>query len=97
MKTYTSQLRQSLLDVAIAATGDVEQVYDIATRADMAITDLPAAGTVFEFDSVVDPTVLDAFSAAAIQPATAVDDTFLDTLVPQGIGYWTIGADFAVS
>ncbi len=97
MKTYTSLLRQSLLDVALAATGDVEQVYDIATRADMAITDLPAAGTVFEFDSIINQDVLDSFSAAAIQPATAVDDTFLDTLVPQGIGYWFVGKDFVVS
>ena len=97
MKQYTSLLRQSLLDVALAATGDVEQVYDIATRADMAITDIPAAGTVFKFDSIINQDVLDAFSSAAIQPATAVDDTFLDTLLPQGIGYWYIGTDFVVS
>ena len=83
---------QSLLDVAVSATGDAETAYDMAMQNGIALSAEPEPGTVLEAPAPMKRTVADYFRHNA-QPATAITD---DVPIMDGISYMAINGDFIV-
>ena len=85
---------QTLLDVAIQATGDAEQTKVIAANMDYSITEKLVSG-----QQVATPTaainkgdVVEIMNKGYNIPAS--DD---NAEIKQGIGFWRIGIDFKIS
>jgi hypothetical protein len=87
---------QSLLDIAIQEGGSVEAVFDLALAAGLGITaDMPA-GTLLAAPAVVSRQVADYYRTNSIRPATALSAQDAE-FVREGIRYWRVEYDFAVS
>ena len=83
---------QSLLDVAVSATGDAETAYDIAVLNGMTLSDEPKPGTVLDAPVPAKRMVAEFFRHNA-QPATAIAD---DVPLMDGISYMAVNGDFIV-
>lgn len=83
---------QSLLDVALSATGDAEAAYDMAMLNGITLSAEPEHGTVLEAPAPVKKMVAEYFRHNA-QPATAITP---DVPLFDGIGFMTISSDFIV-
>lgn len=84
---------QTLMDVAIMATGTLESLFDIATLNDMSITDIPAVDTeiLIPNNAPIDRATLQYLKNEKVQMGTLPE-------APRGggIGYMQMGYDFVV-
>lgn len=73
MATITTQPNQSLLDAVLQANGTIEAAMAIAAANAMAVSDIPAAGTVLEVPATEadDTTAVEYFVKKGVVPATA--------------------------
>lgn len=86
---------QSLLDVAIQATGKAENAILIAVANNISITDDLEPGTELIIPDVpMDLDVIAYYRAKNIQPATALKTEEIN--YPEGINYWEIEKNFKV-
>jgi hypothetical protein len=83
---------QSLLDVAVSATGDAETAYDMAMQNGITLSAEPEHGTILEAPVPVKRNVAEYFRNNA-QPATAITP---DVAIMDGISYMAINGDFIV-
>ncbi|AZA84790.1 hypothetical protein C1637_18585 [Chryseobacterium lactis] len=92
--------RQSILDISIQYTGDVQKCFDIAIANGMSVSDLLASGTQLIIPDEIEknPDVINYYTSRLIKPATGTtleQENQLPTL--KGIGYMQIGNTFKVS
>ncbi|MCZ2393424.1 MAG: hypothetical protein LC105_06190 [Chitinophagales bacterium] len=96
MKTIVVHNHQSLLDIAIQASGTVETVFELC--GDCSITDDLVAGDLIQYDvlSKMENRVLENYLRKGYIPATALTE---ETVLPVvgGIDYMGIEIDFVVS
>lgn len=88
---------QSLLDICLQTTGNIEGILELAMKNGMSCSDLPQAGTkVIPIDKETgDRRILEYYKANGIRPATGYQISE-DAEQLEGIGYWFINADFIV-
>lgn len=90
---------QSLLDIAVQHTGNIENAFAISAANGLAVSDALTPGTVLMIPEnvVYDKDILNYYQSKNIKPATAI--TILPSAEPEleGIGYWTIEKTFKVS
>lgn len=96
MKEVSTLSGQTLLDLTVQETGDIERLFEMAVENDQPITFLPDAGSsvvVGEAETEKRSTV-QLFSTTH-KPASGVSDS---DILPagEGIGFWFIGNDFIV-
>lgn len=86
---------QSLFDIAIELTGDVENIFLIAMANNISITDALESKAKIKIIGNEKTKIVNIFNQLHY-PATAISAT--DTIVPQleGIDYWAIQLDFQV-
>nr|WP_315032483.1 hypothetical protein [uncultured Chryseobacterium sp.] len=92
--------RQSILDISIQYTGDVQKCFDIAIANGMSVSDLLASGTTLTIPDDIEknPDVINYYASRLLKPATGTtlqQENQLPTL--KGIGYMQIGNTFKVS
>ena len=86
---------QSLLDIAIQATGKAENAIFIAIANNISITDDLEPGSELIIPEVSeDLDVKSYYRAKNVHPATAIRDK--DINYPEGINYWEIEKNFKV-
>ncbi len=85
--------RQTLLDVALQASGDMESVFDIAQANDISVTEELTVGTEIEVDEVGRQRVADYLSANKFCPASASEDNQECTLMSNDSSYTLISND----
>ncbi len=86
---------QSLLDIAIQATGKAENAIFIAVANNISITDDLEPGSELIIPEVpMDLDVIAYYKAKDIQPATAIKTE--DINYPEGINYWEIEKSFKI-
>ncbi|GEN71572.1 hypothetical protein [Chryseobacterium lathyri] len=90
---------QSILDIAIQHTGDVQNCFAIAIYNGFSVSDILSAGLPVEIpeDLLKNTDVLNAYRAKKIQPATGLAAQNNEIPLLKGIGYMRIGGDFKVS
>ena len=103
MQTVTVKQGQSILDLAVAYTGDVLSAFDIALLNGLSVSDQPSAGTVLMIPEPSDKNIVNLFNEKN-QPATAL--TWLSATAaqigsvifeePAGISYWAIYDNFII-
>ncbi|EPL7677430.1 hypothetical protein RG475_000565 [Elizabethkingia anophelis] len=87
---------QSLLDIAIQATGKAENAILIAVANNISITDDLEPGTELIIPDVpMDLDVIAYYRAKNIQPATAIKTEEIN--YPEGINYWEIEKNFKIT
>jgi hypothetical protein len=88
---------QTLLDIALQATGDLTRVFEIAGLNGIDITtDLTIGSTLVVPEPLIDKTYLvDLFTPVYRKPKSA-DNDIGQTKGREGIGFWIIGDDFVV-
>lgn len=92
--------RQSILDISIQYTGDVQKCFDIAVANGMAVSDLLASGTSLTIPDELgkNSDVINYYTSKMIKPATGTtleQENQFPSL--KGIGYMQIGNTFKVS
>ncbi len=70
MQTIKAQQGQTLLDIALAGTGSVEAVWEMAVRNDMQVDGDVLAGSDYLVPAVLEKTVTEYYHAQGITPAT---------------------------
>lgn len=99
--TVTALHNQSLFDIAIQHTGNVENAFKIAVANELSMTDDLVSGMQILIPDtvIVNAELRDYFTAKKIKPATAMsdDDRTLCNNAQKGIGYMQIGRTFKVS
>ncbi|OBS13385.1 hypothetical protein ATE49_13150 [Elizabethkingia miricola] len=86
---------QSLLDIAIKATGKAENAIFIAIANNISITDDLEPGSELIIPEMEwDADVKNYYAAKKLEPATAIRDK--DINYPEGINYWEIEKNFKV-
>jgi hypothetical protein len=88
-----AQQNQTLLDIAIMATGTIESVFSIAQANDISITDIPVPGN----DYIIPTGTLTDNNALQYLAQNGVTIGTKGQTLPLGIGYWIIETDFTVS
>ncbi len=88
---------QSLLDVAVVATGTVETAVALAAANGMAVTDALESGQELELVGVQRRDIVQRFAVSGMEPATEISPEETSVLMPGGIGYMAVGVDFIVS
>ncbi|MBO7463334.1 MAG: hypothetical protein J6T96_12135 [Bacteroidales bacterium] len=83
---------QSLIDVAVSATGDAETAYDIALMNGLPLSAEPEYGTVLDAPAPKSQTVATYYKHNP-QPATGLTP---DTPTMDGISHMVINGDFIV-
>jgi len=88
---------QTLLDIALQATGDLTRVFEIAGLNGIDLTtDLTIGSTLTAPEPAIDKTYLvDLFAVVYRKPKSADSDTE-QTKGREGIGFWIIENDFIV-
>ena len=86
---------QSVLDVTLQHFGNIDSLFELITLNNLSITDDLIYGSEVEIGNPVSNDVIDTYIDKKIIPATDLDKD--QELLPEGIGYWTIGIDFVVS
>ncbi len=86
---------QSLFDVAIQSCGSAEAAFALAVENGLSISDELAAGQEIHYSTIVNRDIAGYFADKGLKPATAL--TADDSNNLEGIGYWSIGADFIIS
>ena len=92
----TARERQSLFDLALAATGSVEGAFEIAVAWGHPLSDEPADGTVLESPGEGDDPVSVKYAAAGIVPATGLDGDDGAVCGEGGIGSMCVETDFRI-
>lgn len=85
---------QSLFDIAVQESGDVETVFDIAACNDLSVTGEPEAGRSLAVDGARNKQIADYYRVRNIRPATFSDR---ETVTLTGIGYMSIEENNIVS
>lgn len=90
---------QSLLDVALQHSGNIESIFEIILANDLSLTDEVKAGQTLIMPNIIskDNDILSYYTAKKIQPATgftAEDKQVLER--QEGISIWAINLDFQV-
>lgn len=88
--------RQSLFDIAIQHLGSADGAYALAQKNNISLTDELTPGMELELTDVINKEVVSYYSNKRIVPATG-ESIAESTVVPEGIGYWSIGYEFIVS
>ncbi|WP_165044643.1 hypothetical protein [Dysgonomonas sp. ZJ709] len=83
---------QTLIDVAIQASGSIEGIFDLAVKNDLSITDYLEPGQELVDPDIIERQITDFFYVKGLIPAT--EDR---GLLQEGIEYWYIEYDFIVS
>lgn len=99
MKT-TILHNQSILDVALQHTGDVQNSFEIAVSNGIPVSDVLTPGDPVEIpeDIVKNANILNEYKAKKIEPATGLLAEGNNELPPlKGIGYMQIGNNFKTS
>lgn len=88
---------QTLLDIALQASGDLTRVFEIAALNSIDITtDLTIGSTLAAPEPAIDKTYLvDLFAVAYRKPKSGDSDTE-QTKGREGIGFWIIENDFVI-
>lgn len=95
MRTYTSQARQTLFDLALLIYGRAELAFDLAEANDLCLSEAPGGGVELRApvpDGDDDTAVADFYNLNGVDPATAPDEEAFSELTPEGISYWAIYA-----
>ncbi|MFK7099467.1 hypothetical protein V3471_00530 [Flavobacterium oreochromis] len=88
---------QSLFDVAIQHTGNVKTLFDLALHNNLSITqELKPSNELVVKTVNASKEVSNYLRTTNEQPATALTQTQIEVLQPQGIGYMIIANDFIV-
>lgn len=77
MNTITVSERQTLLDVAVIATGSVEGAFAMAVANNLPIDYAPANGTTLQVPEIINPEVVSRYQVHHINPATAAESSTL--------------------
>lgn len=87
---------QSLYDLAIQETGTIENVFDLAVKNNIAVTDMLPLDTPFIVPKKIekDKNIVRYYNALNLKPATENKGSIGNAI---GINFWTIGIDFTVS
>lgn len=89
---------QSLFDVTIQSKGTIEALFETAILNNVSITgDLLIGTDLLVSNGIIDKQIVNYFLNKKIVPATALTQTQIQNLEPQGIGYMIIANDFIVS
>ncbi|OWP76526.1 hypothetical protein [Flavobacterium oreochromis] len=89
---------QSLFDFTIQSKGTIEALFETAILNNVSITeDLLTGSDLLVSNGIIDKQIVNYFLNKKIVPATALTQTQIQTLEPQGIGYMIIANDFIVS
>lgn len=86
---------QSIYDVVTQHFGTMDSLFEFATLNNLSITDDLVYGSEVDIGSPINNEVINTYIEKNIIPATDLDKD--QELLPEGIGYWTIGIDFKVS
>ncbi|MFK7004607.1 hypothetical protein BWK63_09555 [Flavobacterium covae] len=88
---------QSLFDVTIQRKGTIEALFEVAFLNNVSITgDLLIGTDLLVSNGIIDKQIVNYFLNKKIVPATALTQTQIQNLEPQGIGYMIIENDFTV-
>jgi len=89
---------QTILDIAVQHTGNVENCFQIAIANGNSVSDMLSAGTNIKEsqNANIDTDMVNFFKAKKINPATA-ETTLLETPQIRGIGHMRIGQNFKIS
>ncbi|MEN4762655.1 MULTISPECIES: hypothetical protein [unclassified Chryseobacterium] len=92
--------RQSILDIAIQYTGDVQKCFDIAIANGMSVSDFLTSGVTLTIPDEMEKNndVINYYASKKIKPATGTtleQESQLPTL--KGIGFMQLGNTFKVS
>ena len=91
--------RQSLLDITIQQTGDLDAIFKIVEIEDISMTDdLTAGGDPIECNFINNKPVADYYRINHIRPATSITLDELNAITGrlEGIDYWIVEDDFVV-
>lgn len=86
---------QSVYDTVIQHYGNLDSLFEFIALNNLSVTDDLKYGSEIEIGDPVSNQVIETFIEKKITPATDFDSE--KELLPEGIGYWTIGTDFVVS
>lgn len=87
---------QSLLDIALQATGKAENAILIAVANNISITEsLESGAEVIISENSGDVDIKNYYNSKNIQPASATNSQIIN--YPGGIDFWSIENDFVVS
>ncbi|WP_282333238.1 hypothetical protein [Pinibacter soli] len=92
MGTVKAMAGQTLIDLAIQASGSLEALFDIALLNGISITDELTIGQIYKLTEVVDDSVVN--NLYPLKPASALFDISDQS---EGIDYWAIEKDFIVN
>lgn len=87
--------KQSLLDIALQHSGNIDSLFELAALNNLSITDDLNYGSSLEVGGSVNNDVVETYLDKSIIPATDIDNS--QPLLLEGIGYWIVGTDFKVS
>jgi len=86
--------RQSLFDIALITAGSIAAAFDLAADNGLSVTDELKPNMELTMPSVIISEVANHYRINNLSPATALD---LADDYPEGIEYWRVHYDFAVS
>lgn len=98
MNTATVTSRQSLFDIAVQHCGSCEAALELAFANAISLTDDLTTGEELIIDEPTDAATVQTFAVNQYQPATAVTNSEILTVLDQGEGieFWGIEFDFIV-
>lgn len=86
---------QSLFDIALTVSGNIEAAYDIARENNIPLTGELRNGQLLAYSGVpMNNQIVNYYRNNAINPATALS---AEDLLESGINYWAIEIDFIIS
>lgn len=89
--------RQTLLDIAILESGNVDAALEMAVANGLSITEDLASGSYVQLVAVKDAAVVNELVARGAR-AVSADEVSGDVIVKmEGISFWSIAIDFKVS
>lgn len=89
--------RQSLLDIALQTSGNIEAAFDLAADNDISISEPLETDAALRSVPVVDQKVVNRYEAVDVRPATELSPEDIEMAPYGGIGYMGIEVDFVVS
>ena len=96
MSSIVVKQGQSLMDIAIVYTGDVNTCFQIASLNNLSITAQLEKGQILAVPEVVNKKIVELFPEKH-QPATDLSDIEGTEVELEGVGYWIINKNFIVS
>jgi hypothetical protein len=99
MQSVIVKDKQTWFDIAVLTNGNAQAAMAIAYLNDRSITDDLVSGEIIKVfpTTFFDNKVVNELAARKAIPASALSKTAQAELLPEGIGFWTIGVDFIVS